>query len=513
MTGHVDDRKRQVVPRWRPFRVAATLGQLDTAGDRSKAHHLEPAPGEVEDLQRDWLRDRTPFHAANLVDAALILGRSALAEEAAQWLTERDGVSAISLRLARQVLSPSAAVELGEPPELTLESRHRRVASYRRRLRRYPRDPLLWVDLAREYATLGQDASALRALRIALGLAPENRFVLRSASRFLLHTHDPEQAHRVLARASSTARDPWLLAAEIVTADACGRQSRLIATGARLLQSGGIHPRHLSELASAIGTLEHIAGKRKSVRKYFAQALQDPTENTVAQAHWIARHMSGFELPDGLQNVPRAYEANAWEAARSSEFANAVQLAWRWLRDEPFATRSAQFGSYVAATALGNYDEAIRLVEAGRAANPGDLRLLAQLLYCQACAGMLDEAERNLRLLETSVKGISSQLLDAEWEVLLNADRGLIAFRRGHLEEGRRWYKMAADVADAHRLPEYAASVLINFTREEILAGAIVDVSELKRLVDVFPQVTRQVVAKAVERIETLAAGRDHPMR
>ena len=508
MTEHVDDRKRQVVPRWRPFQISATLGQLDASTNRRLAQPLEPAPGEIEGLQGDWARSQTPFHAANLVDAALILGRSEVAEEAAEWLVEHGGISDVSVRLAQQVLSPSAVVDPGDPQELTRENRHRRVASYRNRLRSFPRDSLLWVDLAREYAALGLNEPALRALRVAIDLAPNNRFVLRSASRFFLHTHDPEQAHRVLARASSTSRDPWLLAAEIVAASACGRQSRLIKTGARLLQSEGLHPRHLSELASAIGTLEHQAGQRRRVRKLFAQALRDPTENAVAQALWITRHMSGFELPEGLGSVPRAFEANAWEAARNSEFPSAVQLSWQWLRDEPFATRSALFGSYVSATAMGDYDEAIRLVEAAMTANPEDPRLLAQLLYCQACSGMVDVAEQNLRKLEKTVKGTESQRSDTEWEVVLNADRGLIAFRRGQIEEGRRWYGSAIELARTHQLTEYAASALINFSREEVLVGGHVDMSELKSVVGLFPPVTRQVVARCVERIETLTAAK-----
>lgn len=51
-----------------------------------------------------------------------------------------------------------------------------------------------------------------------------------------------------------------------------------------MVESNALAPRHTSELASAIGTLEFEHGNRKGVRRMFDRAMRDPTENTVAQA-------------------------------------------------------------------------------------------------------------------------------------------------------------------------------------------------------------------------------------
>ena len=51
----------------------------------------------------------------------------------------------------------------------------------------------------------GEISFGLR-VRAALSLAPQNRFVLRSAARILLHLEEREEAHAILARADGLAR-------------------------------------------------------------------------------------------------------------------------------------------------------------------------------------------------------------------------------------------------------------------------------------------------------------------
>jgi hypothetical protein len=50
----------------------------------------------LEQLRGDWLRHRTPFHAADLLDAALVLDRSDIATDAAEFLLSAD-VSQLTL--------------------------------------------------------------------------------------------------------------------------------------------------------------------------------------------------------------------------------------------------------------------------------------------------------------------------------------------------------------------------------------------------------------------------------
>jgi tetratricopeptide (TPR) repeat protein len=499
---HVDDRRRQVVPRWWPLRVAATLGQLDATTAGRDAASPTPAPGELEHLQRDWAREQNPIHAAGLVDAALVLRSPEIAVEAADWLVKNGGVSEASVRLAQHVLTPPVAGPAEDAHLLRRQDRYLRVAEIRRRLRQMPRNPLLWVELAREYSSLGEMRATSKALHTALGLAPDSRFVLRCASRFFLHAHDPELAHGILLRSSATAADPWLMAAEIVAAQAAESHSRMIRQARRHLSSSRFAPLHVSELASALGTIEFHAGSRR-VHKLFAQALEDPTENSVAQAGWIGRHLPSFTVGGPSLAAPRAFEARAWEAVVSGDHLAAVNNARDWLADEPFATRPALFGSWVASTALGDHAAAIEFIEVARVANPDDPRLIAELLYNKASIDDVDSAEELLPSLERSIEGSQVDLPQAGWDVLLAADRGLIAFRRGSYAAGRDWYSKALDVASEHGLPEFGASALMNLAREEarIGGGANVGREALERAVEVFPQPARGAAAKFVSRI------------
>ena len=503
MAEHVDDRRRQVVPRWWPYRIAAELGQLDSAAKRRSPGLPDPQPGELEDLQRDWVSKKNPASAAGLVDAALVLGRPSIAVDAAEWLLTNGGLSNVSLSLARRVLSPPEA-DIAEATSVPSEDeRYARVASIRSRLRRFPRNPLLWVELAREYSALGQAPSTRKALLTAIGLAPDNRFVLRSASRFFLHAHDPEQAHSILTRSAATGGDPWLLAAEIVAAQARGIPSRLTKRATLLVHADHFSPRHVSELASALGTLEHQAGNRRRVRKLFSAALEDPTENSVAQAAWLGRHMPGFSVPGSSLDAPRAFEARAWEAVQKGEFSEAVACARDWLADEPFATRPALFGAWVASTALGDHSTASKFAKTALIANPGDPRLVADLLYNRASAGDIDAAVELLPTLERLIGSSDVDRTRAEWDVLLAADRGLLAYRGGDIQMGREWYRQALGIALDHGLREFGASALINFEREEALASPSPrpNVKALQGAIDAFPPPSRGAVSSFVQRI------------
>lgn len=509
MSEQVYDRDRRVVPRWRPFRIAAQTGELDPSTLARTPGFPTPAPGEVEALQSDWERHRTPIHAANLVDAALVLGKTELATGAAEWLLSNGAVSSISEELARQVLAPAVPARSSGAQIVTISERHRRIAAYRKLLRQVPGDPLLWVDLGLEHTALGQLEAARTALRTALGLAPDNRFVVRSASRLYLHLRDPEQAHSILLRTPRTRRDPWLLAAEIAAADLRGVPSRLVKSGARMLEAGIFSPRHGSELASAVGTVEYAAGKRRKARRYFESALRDPTENAVAQAAWFARQSAAFALPETSLRVPLAFEAGAWVAARESRFDQAVDLAARWRQDEPFATQPYLFGSWVLSYALGNYSAAAHLAQEGMHTNPGNPRIIANALYCEASAGRVDAAVEWLAKLEDAIRKSPGGRSAPEWEIMLLADRGLIAFRKGDSATGRLQYRAAFALASRAGLPQYGASAFINYMREEVIATRAfrLDERSLDQALTHYPPGTREIVGRFVERIVAAARG------
>jgi len=84
------------------------------------------------------------------------------------------------------------------PDVASVEENKKRAKSLRLRSKEELHNPFVWVDLARAYENLGVREKAERMMRVALTLAPEDRFVLRSAARLYFHHDEFEQAHRVI---------------------------------------------------------------------------------------------------------------------------------------------------------------------------------------------------------------------------------------------------------------------------------------------------------------------------
>src|SRR6266853_6625924 len=140
MPQQIDDTTRQVVPRWRPFAVAASLGVLSESGPSRGP--LDASPGELEQLKRDWNQHRSPFHAMNLIDAAVVLNRPEIASEAARFLLSEPQNELHERSLARFVLGDIPKAAFTSPPELTLQDRYKRIAKARRSLHQHPRNPI-----------------------------------------------------------------------------------------------------------------------------------------------------------------------------------------------------------------------------------------------------------------------------------------------------------------------------------------------------------------------------------
>ena len=80
---------------------------------------------------------------------------------------------------------------------------------FRKRLTLEPRNALSWVDLALEHLVQGLPDKSRKSIAVALHLAPENRFVLRSASALFVEIDELDRALYVLEKSSRAKSDPW----------------------------------------------------------------------------------------------------------------------------------------------------------------------------------------------------------------------------------------------------------------------------------------------------------------
>lgn len=411
-------------------------------------------------LLQDWRANRTLWHASDLVGAAFATGHvSDQVVDAARFILDHQDSKPASRALARRIVDPTATgIEDNESTPLSGPATYLRIHKLRLSLQDDPRNAIAWTDLAREYAALGQSSQAEKAILNAVGLAPSNRFVLRSSVRFHVHQGNLDKAARLLRLADSTASDPWLVAAEIAVAGALGGKAKFVKAGRKLLADQRFRPFETSELASALATLELEYGDHRSARRLFDQALRSPTENCVAQVEWASKLMSGLELDFASFQIPRNFEAIAWDGFGKGRWTEAVRGAQQWQDDQAFSSRPVVLGSYISSVVREDYPVAERMLRRALVANPDDEALLNNLAFVYASTGRLDDADSELKKV----------LTPGSSEAALTATHGLVCFRRGVEEEGRALYLRAMDLA-GHR-SKHRALAAIYLAREELLA-------------------------------------------
>ncbi len=371
------------------FRSTVEMGELDVAVVEGGTFGLVP---DLTELSTDWQQNRSRSFAGDLISAALVSGTLEVAREAANFIisTDPDVRTPLSL-LAQRVLSGnSTPAQFGiVAPDLRAEQSNRpskQIATARKRLVEHPRDAILWIDLAYMYAVRGIHDKAERAVRIALGLAPLNRFVLRSAARFFIHRNRLDIAHDLIRLSPRLRFDPWLLAAEVSIALSAKRSPRSVKEGLELISSGNFSDRDISELTSAIGTLEFKSGSNSKAKKLFRKALINPNDNSLAQAKWISKEMNGLQADIQVRDfqVARPYEAAAYEAYARTEWSRALEWSLKWLGDQPFSSRPAHLASFLASGIFEDFAQSESISKFGLVANPDDPAFHLNLAFCYA---------------------------------------------------------------------------------------------------------------------------------
>ena len=439
MAGFGTDKDRKVVPRWRPLDITLRHGELNsTAPPRAQ----KVTSDFLAQKLMDWRKHQTVGYAADLVGASLTLGRELEVTGAARFLLQNDlRVSSWARELAEQALKTPTNVETVPPAALEKGVLYARVRDFRNLLRAEPRDPITWVELSRTYAILGLGEQAARSMSVALQLAVNNRFVLRSACRLWLHLEDPEKAHDIIVRSDRTTHDPWLLAAEIAVGSVDGRKPKFIKAARRMLADRRFSPIHISELASAVATLELGSGSVKKPRQLFNLSLKNPTENSVAQAAWASRQNSSIHLNDKYLDLPNTFEARSWSFYLQSQWEQSIKECRLWQFDQPFSSRPSVQGSYVSAVALEDYRTSEWFAKLGLMANPEDFTLLNNLAFACINRGDIESAKGALARVDRLL-----QLSDLE-QAVLQATRGLLKFRTGNVAIGRQLYLEARSKA------------------------------------------------------------------
>lgn len=453
----IEDINRQLIPRFNRFKVLRQLNEI-RPGPPAKIPDEINSKLILDERENDWRARKDLFSAADLLGSALFFdGRFYSSLTAPLDFIKGSNFNGPFLKqLVGHFSLPKDSAEIVLQPELNwYKSKIREIKNY---LAVYDRNPILWVDLAFLYTVLDMNDKASRCIQVATTLGKENRFVLRSAARFYVHTREPDLALGLL-RASRTGKlDPWLVSTEISLCEHFKLPSKRLDQGKKLLGMD-LLPFDLCELHGTFGTLEYHHGNFKLARRHFQSALTLPNENTIAQAEWISPKI-GLQLRRVPESQLGFFEADTRRQFREGRFEEAIASATKWKMFQPFSARPYLMASSIAMSALNNPAMAMQILKsAPSSAYKSHFMMHNNLVCAYGSAGYIQEAEselRNLRGMEGS-KNHPGYLL---------ANQGLIEFRKNEPVKGLESYKEALKIFRTKKDAAAFVSALTFLSRE-----------------------------------------------
>ncbi len=481
MANLFEHKDRRVVPNWRSFGKTTLLGELNSF-QKERQEPIEAS--SIEDYVIDFEINKTVIHAADLLSAAIVNNKREhkAAISAAKFILQNFKKATQSqLSLANQIITKAAGIDISarfkdigiSNLSVIINPRpfYDKIRETKRLLRAYPFNSILYVELSRYYSILGQEESSVKAMRIALHLSPNNRFILRSATRLFAHYSSNQNnyldhIHHILRNNPMTIFDPWLASAEISISTIRGRNSKLIKKGLDLINSDNISPFNFTELASSIGTVEMLNGSLKKSRELFKKSLINPNDNTLAQVEWASSKDNMIEISQSHFDVKMNFEALALDNFQNSEYNKAMDNAAKWFTDQPFSKRPIMFASNMASTILKDQDKSIIFLNAGLISHPNDPQLINNLAYALALDNKTEDALKQLDKIKNETD------IDIATKICLKATKGLVLFRSGFSDRGRYLYLEAIEQTNKINNQNLNWIAILNYAREELLQSS-----------------------------------------
>ncbi len=470
--------KRRVVPRWRSFSKTTLTGELSTSLNKDKKKRLRDDVF-FKSYFLSWNSDKNLGTASDVIYYAVSTGCFDLARDQARYIIKRSKDTPIELvNLSKNIINElEGNHHVSSNVHIKLHDlRHaiyHEIRNHRIKLKEWPRNSILWIELARLYTILNEEKKARHAIQVALQLDGQNRYVVRSAIRFYLHLSDIDDIYRIFINQNAMYHDPWILAPYVALQDRLSKSNLRIKNVRSLLDH--IDDTQATELAGSLATLELDNGAIKAAKKLFKRSVVMPNDNSLAQAAWAA-HKVGVVTKISDYHVPYMYEAITRDSLINGKYSNALQQCMSWMIDEPFSAIPATTGSYIATSFLNKLECAEQFCDFGLQANPTDKMLLNNYAVILAKTGRITEAF-NAFAKTNSVDHKSPMI------ITLMATAGLLMFRSGEIEEGRKMYAESIETAKQMNENESRAMAAIHYAMEEIEVGVLTK-DEIRKILD-----------------------------
>jgi Tfp pilus assembly protein PilF len=506
MANIFENKDRHVIPNWRSFENTAKLGELNGSKTIQLNSSFKP---DISDLLEDWKENKNLGVAGDILGVAIVCNQQndKIVKDVSDFVIKQANDATPALIKAANSIRQNKKEEIDFPFEIkniqtfafreNLEALFQRIKWYKQRLIQNPNNPIAWVELSRLYSINGQEIQAEKAMRNALFLAPENRFVLRNMARFFVHIGDIDFAHDNIKKSIITQHDPWVMATEIALADLRGRGSTFAKKGIQLINSNSFHPFNITELSSSIGTLELSNSSIKKSKKLFEKSLIHPNDNSLAQAEWVSQEENRILNFDPSKfNVNNSFEALARDAKEKKNWNKAIELSKNWFLDLPFSKGGILFGNEIATSKLKDHTKAVEIAKLGLVSHPNDHQLLNNIVYSLCLDNKIEEAEKHFNKIRLS------QLDDSDInKVCITATKGLLHFRKGQSELGRKFYLDSMQLAKDLNNSYLSSLAFINYSREEVLLNEK-DLSPIvPKLLEIKKKTTNEDISALVDEV------------
>ncbi len=499
----IDSTDRLLIPSWREFNKS----QFELRPIGQYKHPIYK--GDIQEYLTEWRLHKNVVTAGELITAAIVNGQTEDPEvrAAARFVVEYPlRVPTALTNASKGILSIAIPEDIDPTVQFPI---YVKIAKLKKLLTEYPTTAIFHVDIARQYMLLGQLEKAEEHINTALYFDCHNRYVVRSAARFLIHRDEGERAIAVLRHSGLTKIDPWLMASEISVSRKFDKRSPNLRKATELIDSKNFSNFDLTELCGTIGMEEFENGGYKKSRRLFNQSLTAANDNSFAQAQWVAKNRQ-LELVFPNAPINTSFkEALCYEKFFAGEFKSALQYAIQWQDETPYSLKCAMFGSGISTTFQKDYDTSVRLLNTYLQTNQRSKAALNDLAYAYALNNKTDKAQEKINLAAKEIDKNNYELVD----ICIMATQGLILFREGLAEEGSKFYEAAIESSRLLTDKEMLHSAILNYTRELLLDSNTAEVREkVVNLLGDVPEKPSDAAANVMrEEVEKLLKEGDGP--
>ena len=272
--------------------------------------------------------------------------------------------------------------------------------------------------------------------------------------------------------------DPWVSAAEIAISSSTEEKSIVAKKAFSLIDSGCFGDAQLTELLSALASLELDHGRDKSAKVLFKRScrclrtqsqrhcLLCPNENSLAQAQSTKLNF-GRDIDELNRVVPASFESISRQRYDKDNFQESLSAAGLWHMDQPFSAAPAIFAGYLASVGLDDFEKSVSISDGAIKSAPCHFLLHNNKAFGLASMGKISEARAELLKAPSGIDEIDN--------AVLYATTGLICYREGNHEAGAALYEKSISILRRNRDHKPFLSAAFWLREELLISGPNVE--------------------------------------